>query len=131
MAVDGSGCSRAALEFAGKLARGLGAGVDVLTVLEKHAGPGGPVDHPGPEAAAAREELHRFVQTVRFDGAKPSETLEFGRAMEAIVSKAERDGYDLIVLGTHGRTGRPRSLAGSVAESVVRTASCPVVTVRG
>jgi nucleotide-binding universal stress UspA family protein len=46
------------------------------------------------------------------------------------VKIAESDGFDLIVLGTHGRSGRPRMLAGSVAESVVRTASRPVLTVR-
>jgi nucleotide-binding universal stress UspA family protein len=129
VAVDGSECSRAALEFAGKLANGLGASLDVITVVEDRAG--ARVNHEGTEAAAAREELHRFVQTVRLDGSAISESLAFGKAMEGIVSKAEREGCDLIVLGTHGRTGRPRSLAGSVAESVVRTASCPVVTVRG
>jgi nucleotide-binding universal stress UspA family protein len=37
---------------------------------------------------------------------------------------------DLIVIGTHGRTGRVHALAGSVAESVVRMAPCPVLTVR-
>jgi nucleotide-binding universal stress UspA family protein len=129
VAVDGSECSRAALEFAGKLANGLGASVDVITVVEGRSG--ARVDREGSEAAAAREELRRFVQTVRLDGIALSESLEFGNAMEGIVAKAARDRYDMIVLGTHGRTGRPRSLAGSVAESVVRTASCPVVTVRG
>jgi nucleotide-binding universal stress UspA family protein len=129
VAVDGSECSRAALEFAGKLALGLAARVDVITVLDGHSG--ARADRQGPEAAAARDELRRFVQSVRLDGLALGEELEFGNAMEGIVSKAERDNYDLIVLGTHGRTGRPRSLAGSVAESVVRTASCPVLTVRG
>jgi len=46
------------------------------------------------------------------------------------VATAESGGFDAIVLGTHGRTGRLHALAGSVAESVVRTAGCPVITVR-
>ncbi|MCK5448496.1 MAG: universal stress protein, partial [Gemmatimonadetes bacterium] len=41
----------------------------------------------------------------------------------------EKHGVDLIVIGTHGRTGVPRLLIGSVAERVVRHASCPVLVV--
>ena len=46
-----------------------------------------------------------------------------------LVTVAERDGHDLIVMGTHGRTGAKRVLLGSVAEGVVRRAICPVLTV--
>jgi len=48
----------------------------------------------------------------------------------AIVEYAEEEGVDLIVLGTHGRGGVAHLLLGSVAERVVRTAPCPVLTVR-
>jgi nucleotide-binding universal stress UspA family protein len=48
----------------------------------------------------------------------------------AIVECAEEEGVDLIVLGTHGRGAVAHLLVGSVAERVVRTASCPVLTVR-
>src|SRR4029453_11201549 len=48
----------------------------------------------------------------------------------AIVEEAEEEGVDLIVLGTHGRGAIGHLLVGSVAERVVRTASCPVLTVR-
>jgi nucleotide-binding universal stress UspA family protein len=47
-----------------------------------------------------------------------------------ILRVAKRIGADLIVLGTHGRTGLSRLLMGSVAEQVVRRAGCPVVTVK-
>jgi nucleotide-binding universal stress UspA family protein len=47
-----------------------------------------------------------------------------------IVGVAEQSKADLIVMGTHGRTGLGRFLMGSVAEQVVRRAPCPVVTVR-
>jgi hypothetical protein len=52
-----------------------------------------------------------------------------GDAAEEIVRYARLHGIDLIVLGTHGRTGVSRVLMGSVAERVVRTAPCPVLTV--
>jgi universal stress protein A len=55
--------------------------------------------------------------------------LEFGSPAAHIVDYARRHGIDLIVLGTHGRTGISRALVGSVAERVVRTAPCPVLTV--
>jgi nucleotide-binding universal stress UspA family protein len=47
-----------------------------------------------------------------------------------ITDYAERSGYDLIVMGTHGRTGLRHLVLGSVAEKVVRTAPCAVLTVR-
>jgi nucleotide-binding universal stress UspA family protein len=52
-----------------------------------------------------------------------------GQAEMAIVDYAARSGVDLIVMGTHGRVDREKMLAGSVTESVVRNAGCPVLTV--
>ena len=49
---------------------------------------------------------------------------------DILLDEAEQAGSDLIVMGTHGRTGVKRILFGSVAEHVVRHAPCPVVTVR-
>jgi nucleotide-binding universal stress UspA family protein len=130
--VDLSSCSRVALELACKLAAPIGATVDVIFVHQ----PGGVSAAPGPETsaadqmAAARAELQRFLGSIPAAKAVHSQRVESGDARERIVAIAESNGYDAIVLGTHGRTGRVRSLAGSVAESVVRTASCPVITVR-
>lgn len=53
-----------------------------------------------------------------------------GNEADEILRMAEEAGADLIVMGTHGRTGLSRLLAGSVAESVLRAALCPVLTVR-
>lgn len=53
-----------------------------------------------------------------------------GFPSEVIVAQAEARNTDLIVLGTHGRTGLGRLLLGSVAERVLRAAKCPVLTVR-
>jgi glycine betaine transporter len=56
--------------------------------------------------------------------------LKTGDARDAIVTTAKELGIDLIVMGTHGRRGVTRALLGSVAETVVRSAPCPVLTVR-
>jgi nucleotide-binding universal stress UspA family protein len=53
-----------------------------------------------------------------------------GDPAEVIVHVAREGSFDLVVLGTHGRTGLGRVLMGSVAEQVVRKAPCPVLTVR-
>ena len=70
----------------------------------------------------------------RLDGPdlnNPVETrLRQGDAAEEILSSAEELGCDLIVMGTHGRSGLGRLLMGSVAESVLRKARCPVLTVK-
>lgn len=131
--VDLSSCSRASLEFACRLAAPFGAKLEVLFV--RPASVMTPGAEPEPSSSevleAARAELHRFVASVGIpQGMSISERIETGDPRERIVAISEAEGVDAVVLGTHGRTGRPRSLAGSVAESVVRTASCPVITVR-
>jgi nucleotide-binding universal stress UspA family protein len=55
--------------------------------------------------------------------------VEHGSAPEAIVSMSQSGGFDMIVMGTHGRTGMRHVLMGSVAEAVVRQALCPVLTI--
>jgi nucleotide-binding universal stress UspA family protein len=132
-AVDLSSCSRAALEFACTLAMPFGARIEIMFVQPKESvtpGAGSEVA-TADQLAAATAELRRFITSVPGTRSVPcSERLEVGDAQERIVHVAESESFDLVVLGTHGRTGRPRSLAGSVAESVVRTSSCPVITVR-
>jgi nucleotide-binding universal stress UspA family protein len=59
-----------------------------------------------------------------------SANVVFGYAAKSIVQHASQLGVDLVVMGSHGRTGIAHILLGSVAEAVVRTAPCPVLTVR-
>ncbi len=82
-------------------------------------------------AAMAQEQLQEFG--AREIGSRiPWESeVVFGPAYVAITDAAARRGADLIVIGTHGRTGFRHLLLGSVAERVARTAACPVLTVRG
>jgi nucleotide-binding universal stress UspA family protein len=63
-------------------------------------------------------------------GVRIERRLDDGVPAEMIVNAAQETGCDLIVMGTHGRTGLRRLLVGSVAEHVLRQAPCPVLTVR-
>jgi len=56
--------------------------------------------------------------------------LRTGDPRSVILEAAQELGADLIVMGTHGRRGVTRALLGSIAEAIVRTAPCPVLTVR-
>lgn len=131
--VDFSDSSRDALRFALALAQALGASVDVLHVLEP---PSGMLSGAGSEALAedpaeARALLRDFVTAAGGSGqVSTTERVESGGAHDRIVSIAEQEGFDLIVMGTSGRTGRAQVLVGSVAETVVRTSTRPVLTVR-
>ena len=61
---------------------------------------------------------------------KASWRMQIGVPFEEIVRVAQEEHVDMIVMGTHGRSGLNRVLLGSVAERVVRLAPCPVLTVR-
>ena len=58
------------------------------------------------------------------------EVVEIGTPASNIVAEAEKSGYDLIVMSTHGRTGFAHMVIGSVTEQVLRSATCPVFSVR-
>jgi nucleotide-binding universal stress UspA family protein len=77
-------------------------------------------------------QLAALATRARKAGVKASVLLREGDAVaDQIVRTARSTKSDLIVMGTHGRRGLQKFFLGSVAERVVRTASCPVVTVRG
>jgi len=78
---------------------------------------------------ALRSELRDFANAVESGGVVLQFDLPEGDPVDAIVRAAADHGADLIVMGTHGRSGMDRLLLGSVAESVLRRAPCPVLTV--
>ena len=78
----------------------------------------------------SEEALEARAGDLRQRGIKASWWLQAGVPFEAIVKVAEEERADLIVIGTHGRSGLNRVLLGSVAERVIRLAPCPVLTVR-
>jgi len=79
----------------------------------------------------ARAELNRIAADMRRKHVKVRTILEIGSPARTIVDLAKKSKTDLIVMSTHGRTGFSHMFLGSVAERVVRMASCPVLTVRG
>lgn len=101
---------------AAQFARQLGARLHVLHVVP-------PVTDPGPANAlpAAVAELGAGLDIVT--------AITMGRPAQAIVEYALGHDVDMVVMGTHGRTGVSRALLGSVAEAVVRRAPCLVLTV--
>jgi nucleotide-binding universal stress UspA family protein len=115
-ATDFSASSEAAARVARDYARQFGARLHILHVVWGGTDPVTP-----PLLARLAEDLRKDVPVVT--------AVEAGAPAAQIVRYAERHGIDLVVLGTHGRTGVTRALLGSVAEQVVRTAPCPVLTV--
>jgi len=81
--------------------------------------------------ADAQKRLRVLLERARKAGVRGRAVLLKGVAHEAIVRSARSHRADMIVLGTHGRTGVARFFVGSVAARVVATATCPVLTVRG
>lgn len=81
-------------------------------------------------AEDAQRELEMRVARYRDAVSLGPVRVEVGDARDVIDQVAETIGADLIVMGTHGRRGLRRMLLGSVAETVVRSAPCPVLTVR-
>ena len=138
VATDFSSCSSAALERAGYIAASLGAQLTAIHVWDYKAvytdamvGSGPPEAAVHKREAEAAEKMAAFTEKARAVGVTITETLmRRGSPEDEIVKAAEEGGFDLIVMGTHGREGVPRFFIGSVAEHVVRRAGCPVLTVR-
>jgi len=80
--------------------------------------------------AEARARLDALCASPELQGRRVECELLVGSPIPRILEYAEHHGFDLIVMGTHGRRAIARMLLGSVAESVVRTSPCPVLTVR-
>lgn len=78
----------------------------------------------------AEELLAELREEAKARGVDVRTEVEYGNAPRTIIEHAGENGADLIVIGSHGRTGVSRVLLGSVAESVVRRAPIPVTVVR-
>ncbi len=78
----------------------------------------------------ALKELDQEIARLREAGIKARSLMRVGAPFLEIVNAAQSEGVDLIVMGTHGRTGLAHVLMGSVAGRVVNKAHCPVLTVR-
>lgn len=79
----------------------------------------------------ADSQIDKLAEKARKRGVRASAMVVTGDPARQIVRMARSQRADLIVVGTHGRRGFSRFLLGSVAEGVIATAPCPVMTVRG
>jgi universal stress protein A len=136
--IDFSGTSDRALSCATAIAGRFGASIHLLHVLDEVPELSSGGAEVSEELAAfcaarherARQRLQRLLtldEGVRFCATGQVRT---GRAADVIRAVAVERDVDLIVMGTHGRTGVAHFVLGSVAEHVVRTAPCAVLTVR-
>ncbi len=130
-ATDFSPASDAALKYATSLARDSGATLLTLHVEEVPTPyAGGEMllpqpEYPNPEIRRMLDAVVPADKSVRYE-----HHLVLGTAAEDIVRVAAEQEADLIIIGTHGRTGLKRVLMGSVAEAVMRRATCPVLTLK-
>ena len=136
---DFSPPSDAALDYARILAAKFGATLRILHVVDDPSESSDFVSDgfsPSTEAiqqaltAHARKRLEHLMTSVDRLRYHSHADAVIGRPAAAIIDYAGATGTSLIVMGTHGRTGMAHLLMGSVAEQVVRTAPCPVLTVR-
>ncbi len=135
-AVDLSEHSKLIAEYATMYAKLSGASIIAIyaaPTLTQYSGfhvPPNTVDSfVGEIVSGAESAMAEFIGT-QFPGVEVRSEVLVGYAAEEITSIAEREKADLIIMGTHGRTGIDRIIFGSVAEKVVKTSPVPVLTIR-
>lgn len=136
--IDFSDASRAAMEVAADLARRGGANLVLLHAypIPGYTFPDGSVVASPRMMQELADQARKHLEEWRLEAEKlvgaPRVRCEtaIGEPAAEILSFARSSGADLLVLGTHGRTGLEHALMGSIAERVVRRAHCPVLTVR-
>lgn len=138
--VDYSSCSRAALRFAAEIAQKFQASLDVVHVWDRPSYVSDvvmtttePVSGKSLIRAIqenAQRDLDEFLSTTALPaGTKITGHLLTGDPASALLHELKRQRYDMVVAGTHGRTGLAHLLLGSVAEKLVRLSAVPVLTV--
>jgi nucleotide-binding universal stress UspA family protein len=129
--LDFSENSQVALGYASSLAKESGAKLFLVHVDDSQV----PYDAgfaayvpPMGNTEALLEQLREVRPTI--EGVEYEHQLLIGHPADAIIDFVNVHDIDLIVMGTHGRTGLARLVMGSIAEAVVRRAECPVLTVK-
>lgn len=134
VATDFSECARRAVEYGMCIARAWSAHVDLLYVIEVLSGLGFDAPFVDPLLERRRKEatgaLDELATRVTQAGLDVDRHLREGIPSEQIGQAALEQGADLVVVGTHGRTGLDHIMLGSTAERVIKQAPCPVLTVR-
>ena len=134
--IDFNEGSEKAVTYAVDLARSLQASITVMNAYEYpvYGFPDGALVATAEVAAqisqGSQEALDAAVSRLKDSGVTVDKVLREGLPWEEIVKVATEGKADLIVMGTHGRHGLARAFLGSVAERVLRTATCPVLVIR-
>ena len=131
---DFSASSKAALDYAAVIAEAFQSEIALIHVIDSLAYSVTDtlivVDHQAALKATAEALIDNLYKECIERGLSATKAVVDGTPYREIIKKAEAEQVDLIVMGTHGRTGFERLLLGSVAEKVVRMSSAPVLTVR-
>ena len=126
--VDFSDCSQASLDLASLLAREDGSKLFIVYV-EQNPFPYGPAVHGG--VPNVEEEAHDLFKTLpAATNVEFEHDLLVGDPVSRLIEFIQEKDVDLVVMGSHGRTGLSRALIGSVAEHMVRQSPVPVLTVK-
>jgi nucleotide-binding universal stress UspA family protein len=134
--IDFSEYANQALDYAITLAGTLGARLTLLHVIQPLSLGGGDMGMTLPFAylqeleAEIQRSMESSLERVTAAGLEGDMVIVHGVPFHEIIETAKTQQVDLIVMGTHGRTGFQHVLLGSVAEKVVRLAPCPVLVVR-
>lgn len=138
--IDFSRCADQALAYALRLAAEHEAELHVLHVVTQAEGdPYGPLLHaavgtgyPKRLDPIVKDLIREALERQDLSGVRvvPAWRRSYLAITPAVIAYVREMGIDLVVLGTHGRQGMKRMLMGSVAEEIIRTASCPVLTIR-
>lgn len=128
--LDLAGGGSRALEYATQIAVAFDAAV---VLLHLHEGYGSETEEEMRGAEHALADHVARLEEAGIDARKISRVMDLPTvaASQIILEAAREEHVDLIVMATHGRTGIPRILLGSVTEEVVREAPCPVLVVHG
>jgi len=134
-AIDRSPSSLQAFGYALALARWQSARLNLLEVIEEAPPPGvnrAPTSDgvPNETRTTLERDLRRVLTARRASDVKVEISLRNGNVVQEILAQAKTSRPDLMVIGSHGRGGIQRLVLGSVAEKVLRLATCPVLTVR-
>ena len=131
--IDFSTSSDHALDYAMTLAHTLQARLTLLHVIEPFVVGSVetlPYTYIQDLEAKITDLMTSYRERVTVAGLQSDFTIVHGVPFQVIIETARTAHVDLIIMGTHGRTGLPHVLLGSVAERVVRLAPCPVLVVR-
>jgi nucleotide-binding universal stress UspA family protein len=137
--LDGSDLAEKVLPHVTDLAKDSGAEITLVTVVELSLGVAGSKLEAFPQAVAERKAalwaeamgyLERAQRALRERGVMAKGIVLEGDVASQLIAYAEKQGFDLIAMATHGRSGIDRFVMGSIAEKVLRSTIKPVLLIR-